>query len=159
STLNNNTYFTNGNVGIGTTAPTSRLEIVGAQDALKISGYNPVMTLTDSGSNLRTAIQSVGGGLNLFSEQYLNGYDPSAYLQLNDNGNVGLGAVNPATKLDVRGALTLETGGDATIFTGTANAEENRYLNLANSQSFQSASGLKAGGILVADSYGYANPG
>ena len=37
-----------GNVGIGTNAPTSKVEIVGAQDALKITGYQPVMTLRDS---------------------------------------------------------------------------------------------------------------
>jgi hypothetical protein len=35
----------------------------------------------------------------------------------------------------------------------------NRYLNLINSSQFQSASGLKAGGVLCSDSFSYANPG
>ena len=74
-------------------------------------------------------------------------------------GNVGIGTDSPASKLDVRGSLVLETGGSPALYTGTGNAELNRYLGLLNSPTLQSASGLKAGGVLVADSYSYANPG
>jgi hypothetical protein len=70
-----------------------------------------------------------------------------------------MGTTVPTSKVDVRGALTLEGGGDAEIFTGTGGVDLNRYLILLNSAGLQSASGLKAGGVLVADSYGYANPG
>lgn len=74
-------------------------------------------------------------------------------------GSVGIGTDSPITKLDVRGNLTLEAGSSPVLYTGTGNAELNRYLNLINSPTSPSASGLKAGGILVADSYAYANPG
>ncbi len=88
------------------------------------------------------------------------------WAQWTDNGsnltttdNVGIGTASPLQKLDVRGNLMLESGGDPTIYTGTGVAELNRYLRLINSPNAQSASGLKAGGVLVSDSYGYANPG
>ena len=47
-----------GNVGIGTTTPSSKLDIV-AQDALKITGYQPYLTLRDSnGANKGLRIQT-----------------------------------------------------------------------------------------------------
>jgi len=83
----------------------------------------------------------------------LNGLD--AYF---NSGNVGIGTDSPTAKLDVRGSLVLEAGGSPGLYTGTGNAELNRYLALINSPTSPSASGLKAGGILVADSYSYADP-
>ncbi|HUR99437.1 MAG TPA: hypothetical protein VMZ26_15335 [Pyrinomonadaceae bacterium] len=74
-------------------------------------------------------------------------------------GNLGVGTQAPTSKLDVRGNLTLDSGASPTLYTGTAGAEQNRFLQLINSFTSPSASGLKAGGILVGDSYGYANPG
>jgi Chaperone of endosialidase len=74
------------------------------------------------------------------------------------NGNLGLGTPTPTSRLDVRGNLTLEAGTNPSLFTGTGTTELNRYLSLLNSPTSGSASGLKAGGILVADSYGFANP-
>jgi hypothetical protein len=76
-----------------------------------------------------------------------------------NNGSVGIGVATPSAKLDVRGWVTLENGGDAVIFTGTGNTELNRYLGIFNSPGHISASGLRAGGILVSDDYFYANPG
>jgi len=77
----------------------------------------------------------------------------------NIDGDVGVGTVTPASKLDIRGSLTIDNATDAYVFTGTGSAELNRYLTLLNSSASRTASGLKAGGILIADSYAYANPG
>jgi hypothetical protein len=74
-------------------------------------------------------------------------------------GNVGIGTSSPATPLHVTGNLTLDPGSSPVLFTGTGSSEQNRYLQLINSPHSTSASGLKAGGILVADSYSFANPG
>jgi hypothetical protein len=80
-------------------------------------------------------------------------------LLMQSGGNVGIGTTTPQSMLDVRGSLTLEAGSSPGLFTGTGNTELNRYLALLNSPTSPSASGLKAGGILVSDSYSYANPG
>jgi hypothetical protein len=85
----------------------SRVQI-NAQDALNMVGYQPFLTLTDSSSGYsRGAIQQVGGGLNLFADSYLAGANPSAYLRLDNNGNVGIGTAmpEPAAKLHVAGSF------------------------------------------------------
>ena len=73
-------------------------------------------------------------------------------------GNVGVGTPSPAARLHVKGEMVLDAA-LPTLHTGAANTELNRYLHLINSPSSRSASGLKAGGVLVADSYDYADPG
>ncbi len=110
----------------------------------------PGQFLSYNGGNLFWSEPGVLAG-NIWS---LNGADA-----FYNAGNVGIGTASPTAKLDVRGDMTIEAGASPGIFTGTGNAELNRYLYLLNSPTFPSASGFKAGGILVADSYSYANPG
>src|SRR5262249_53982713 len=64
-----------------------------------------------------------------------------------------------SSKLDVRGHLTLDAGASPGLFTSSTSGEQNRYLLLLNSPSSPSASGLKAGAVLVADSFNFGNPG
>lgn len=60
-----------GNVGIGTSTPSSRLEIVG-QDGLAISGFQPFITLRDGNAgNARAVVQGVGGDLVLIPESFI----------------------------------------------------------------------------------------
>jgi hypothetical protein len=94
-----------GKVGIGTASPVSQLDIVGAQDALHITGYGPVLTMFDTGnSNARGAIQTVAGDVDIFTESYLSGANTSALLKLANNGNVGIGTPTPGGKLEIAGA-------------------------------------------------------
>ena len=118
----------------------SLLTVPNAPGAGQVLGFN--------GAGLNWIAQAGGGGIWALSgaDAFYNG------------GNVGIGTASPTAKLDIRGSLTLEAGGSPGLYTGAANAEMNRYLVLINSPTFQSASGLKAGGILVADSYSYGNP-
>ncbi len=77
------------------------------------------------------------------------------------NGNVGIGTENPLRKLHVMGnSMVLDNAGeDFGIFGASDDIEHNHYLSLFNSTGRSSAWGVKAGGLLVADSYTYANPG
>jgi hypothetical protein len=73
-------------------------------------------------------------------------------------GYIGVGTTTPDQRLTVMGNVTLESGDNPILNTGTGTSELNRYLQLINSSGYGSASGLKAGGVLVADNYSYASP-
>jgi hypothetical protein len=65
------------------------------------------------------------------------------------------------TALQVNGNMILSGSSGVRgsyLYTGTGNVESNRYLWLLNSPSYQSASGLKVGGVLISDDYTFANP-
>ena len=128
-------------VGIGTTAPGAKLHVAG-------TGSFEGITL---GGVTQTSWPSGGG----WTENATN----NKIYTTNTGRNVGIGTAAPSAELDVRGNLVLDPGSSPAIYTGTAGSELNRYLQLINSPSQTSASGLKAGGILVADTYSYANPG
>src|SRR5262249_652733 len=79
----------------------SRLTLEG-QDALSVRGYEPFISFLDTNhGNARGAIQQVNGGLNLFTDAYLRGANPSGYIRLDTNGNVGIGPATPKAKLEV----------------------------------------------------------
>jgi hypothetical protein len=58
-----------------------------------------------------------------------------------------------------QGGIVVESFGNVSIYTGVGTTDAGRYVQLLNSPKAPSASGLKAGGVLVSDSYAYANPG
>jgi hypothetical protein len=117
-------------------------------------------TLNETESPKPEANAAAPQGTANFVAKFDGSGNPTANSVMFDNGaNVGLGTTSPTAKLDVRGHLTLDAGDSPVLYTGTAPSELSRYLQLINSPSSPSASGLKAGGILVSDSYSYANPG
>ena len=58
------TLLANGNFGIGTVSPSSKVEIA-AQDGLRITGFQPFITLRDGTTN--AFIQNVGGNLTVLN--------------------------------------------------------------------------------------------
>jgi hypothetical protein len=101
--LNNSALFQNGtNIGLGTTVPIARLDIR-APNALNIMAAQPYLTFRDtSAGNARHVIKSVSGGLNLLSQDYLNGSSPSAFVRIDRAGRVGFaGAANPQRAIQI----------------------------------------------------------
>lgn len=139
-----------GNVGVGTTTPTSKLDIDGPQDALKITGYQPILTMRDSSfANARSVIQAVNGGLNLFTERYLAGQDLFGFMRLDTSGNVGIGSAAPVSKLEVVAAQ------DALRLIGFE-----PFLTLFDSGGGYAASRIQAvKGTLVFQTHDYINSG
>lgn len=146
-----------GNVGIGTTTPLSKLNIVHQTES---SDKGALIIGNGSAPNLRFGYNTTYSWIQAHGTAPLYINELGNDLILNRSaGNVGIGTTTPTNKLDVRGNVTIDNGQNATIFTGVGTAELNRYLTLINSTGLSSASGLKAGGILVSDAYAYANPG
>jgi hypothetical protein len=178
-------FFINdaGNVGLGTLTPGSKLEISGAQDALRITGYQPILTFRDSSSNnARGSIQSVGGDMNIFTESYLSGVNGFSFLKVANNGNVGIGSATPVGKLEVvaQDALRLigyqpfltlydsaagyargriqSVGGDVNIFTENYlnSSDGNAYAKLFNSGNFSVKTLTIRGGADLAEPFEFS---
>jgi hypothetical protein len=95
--------YTGGSVGVGTSSPTSLFEIAGAQDALKVRGDAPYITLIDSNAaNARVLLQNSQGKFYTVSENFLNGTNTGAFTVVDPNGRLGIGTHNPAGPLEVR---------------------------------------------------------
>ncbi|HBB98330.1 MAG TPA: hypothetical protein DC054_23350 [Blastocatellia bacterium] len=135
----NNTQYatltTAGRFGIGTTAPSSLFEIKGAVPVLSINGTTSNsfrgLTFLDDGSDFGTKLtanastgelrDSVGpsvawGGFRTFYT------DTTEKMRITSSGNVGVGTINPTTKLDVNGDINTSTqysvGGNRVLSNG-----------------------------------------
>jgi hypothetical protein len=106
----------NGNVGIGTTIPGTKLDVNG-----NISG-NGLYYNGSFGGELRLD-NSNGGGITYYADQ--NGHNFYTWsgswvnrLSITDGGNIGIGTTSPYTKLDINGTV---------ITTGTLNSTSGSY--------------------------------
>jgi hypothetical protein len=96
-----------GNVGIGTTGPTSRLTVTGGDAEIRDGNY---LTLRPSGNAWDMRLQATGTQLDVLSGGTLG----SPIMSLLNGGNVGIGTSAPAAVLDVNGSQV--TRGDASGF-------------------------------------------
>jgi ethanolamine utilization microcompartment shell protein EutS len=133
-----NTFPASGNVGIGTTAPPSTLSVAGD---IGINAGSYLRAISGSNTNLNYIQMYDGnGGMNFFTyygigvptQGYFNFYTASSTkptMNINSNGNVGIGTMAPAEKLEVAGNIALKAGEDIWISTRDA---YNLVLNGAN---------------------------
>jgi hypothetical protein len=96
---------TNGNVGIGTTEPTTKLHVYGSSPSVLV--YSD----TTTGGKIDFVDQSwqsqiIGTGGNLL----FNTGGTSERMRITNSGNVGIGTTNPQSKLHIVGDATANTG-------------------------------------------------
>ncbi|MBL7556614.1 MAG: tail fiber domain-containing protein [Bdellovibrionaceae bacterium] len=119
-------YFA-GNVGIGTTSPTDKLDVIGGA---RVSGdFNVDMgTLyVDSTNNrigintipsAKLSIQAAGNTSTTESLSVLNSLANPMFL-VRDDGNVGIGVTGPTSKLQVAGDITPDTTASKNLGSGS----------------------------------------
>lgn len=155
-------YYDAGNVGIGTQTPAAPLHVEGTALASSFSLRNPdnpsasfALSWLDDVPRIRYG----GSGPGSHNGFAIQGTGDSVKLRILDNGYMGIGTADPVAALDVRGRLVLDDGAGGLIYTASSGGGPASYLRLIDSPGQGTASGLKAGGVLVADSYSYAEPG
>ena len=141
-----------GNVGIGTTSPTAKLDVAGtintgtAGSGSRINGIGPL-----SGAGIWVQYTDGSAYYDAAANMYLrvNGNSsPATAMTLNTSGNVGIGTTSPGQKLDVVGNINVSGAGAGNItLTGTINA---KYQDVA--EWVPSSEQLSAGTVVVLDS-------
>ena len=120
-TIANTLTISGGNIGIGTTAPTKKLDVRGDIDSYGIRAMNSADT------NEWVNMGNAGNGY-AFISSFKDGVGWQPLVLNAGGGNVGIGTVNPLATLDVNGAIKansfvgdgsgltdLPTGGSGTV--------------------------------------------
>jgi hypothetical protein len=128
-----NVFPANGNVGIGTTNPQAKLDVISPDGGLSVSasnldpnGHYPLSVLKNSTRLLLGWNYSGGGGeQDFFSNRgagstggfsfydYGNNEAIIQLMTLQGNGSVGIGTTTPSTKTHICGTLTIDPNGIA----------------------------------------------
>ncbi|WP_051951284.1 hypothetical protein [Flavobacterium sp. ASV13] len=104
-----------GNVGIGTTSPISKLDVIGKRNISSLGNSTPVLgsliggfNISADGSNNSYGMQSgfYNNGAYWIKSQTSDGSTKAYDISLNPlGGNIGIGTINPANKLEVNGTI------------------------------------------------------
>jgi len=89
-----------GNVGIGTTNPTSKLSVSGSIESLIESTYEGGQLIL-RGNTYRYNLDNYSGSLRFFRENDSDGSAGIVHMFVSSSGNVGMGTVTPVSKLEI----------------------------------------------------------
>lgn len=104
SAAGNSSYILDSNVGIGTTSPYGRLNVIPSSNPTTSTAANQISVGESSGNaqyNLRLGYFLEGGAYK-GSIQSISGNTPNTLVLNGDGGGVGIGTTNPGTKLHVK---------------------------------------------------------
>ena len=149
-----------GKLGVGTVAPGSALGILGGLMVGSGAGY-AANSVAGGSIRLDNDLIFAGGGTNYIQNADIgnivfrnwNGTANINSLVLHNSGNVGIGTILPAQKLDVNGSIAIPTTIDSTsgvIYKGTARFIHN--FALAGTNGFNTFVGLNAGNFTMTGS-------
>ena len=151
------TINSSGNVGIGTTSPTNKLDIVGGSEILKLtntsaSGYEAInMTVGTQSAriiltgqsfadanygtgDLTIQAQTAGKGIRFGTGGSVN------QMIINSSGNVGIGTSSPAAKLHVEGTnAVMASTGLVTVQATTSGADVGGQITFQNNTARRAA--------------------
>lgn len=100
---------TSGNVGIGTTAPQSKLHVNSGADAVSVRVASNTVASAIAFHNSSVSSDSVMVGAQANSLRFIT--DGMDRVAITENGDVGIGTVTPGAKLEVNGQVKI-TGGN-----------------------------------------------
>ncbi len=130
----------------------------------KITGYDSTIsggvnnTVTGAGSaipggsgNTIAGNYAFAGGTNAAANH------TGAFVWADNQSGVFSSALANSFNIRAAGGIVFDGGADPIMYFSSTSGDKNRFLNLIASPQTAVAVGLKAGGILVSDNYGYAN--
>jgi len=106
-----NSWLNGGNIGIGTTVPSAKLDVIGVGRILMpndpLTGAVTAKILSYSTAPYGMVFRSYSSGTNSIQVQRESSDSETFALSLQpNNGNVGIGTTSPAGKLDIRSSTT-----------------------------------------------------
>ncbi len=136
------TISTSGNVGIGTTSPSAKLQVSSSGDTVvKITSANGNAAFLDLGD----ASDTDGGRIVYDSGSNLALYTASSErMRIKNNGNVGIGTTSPSEKLDVNGNINIRSTSSG--IRGIKRASDGYNLHFAGGSSLTGGSYVELNG-------------